>query len=89
MFAIDEHKTEFLRKKIRQMKEEEQEDVAPKTKVFDTIHTIIVVLLRVFAFFGTQYYILERTAIEPFTVWQSVVIYMGISAFISLFKKSS
>jgi hypothetical protein len=88
MFAVDEHKTEFLRKKIRQMKEEEQVDV-PKTKVLDTIHTLIVVLLRVFAFFGTQYYILERTAIEPFTVWQSVVIYMGISAFISLFKKSS
>jgi len=88
MFAVDEHKTEFLRKKIRQMKEEEQVDV-PKTKVLDTIHTIIVVLLRVFAFFGTQYYILKRTAIEPFTVWQSVVIYMGISAFISLFKKSS
>jgi hypothetical protein len=88
MFAVDERKTEFLRKKIQQMREEEQED-APKTKVFDTVHTIIVVLLRVFAFFGTQYYILERTAIEPFTVWQSVVIYMGISAFVSLFKKSS
>ena len=88
---IDKTKTEFLRKKIQQMKEEKVEEAEQtgKKKLTDLLSTVLVVLLRISFFFGAQYYVLAKLAVDPFTIWQSTVIYLGISAVVSLFKKST
>jgi hypothetical protein len=86
---IDKQKTEYLRQKIQQIKEDTNissgEEKAPERT---SLYYIILFTLRYFAFFGSQYYILERTTYKPFGLWETLVIYVSFQTFISILKKS-
>jgi hypothetical protein len=87
---IDKQKTEYLREKLQQIKENTSiptSEEKPQTTESATYY-LILFALRYFAFFGSQYYILERTAYKPFGLWESLVIYTSLQTFISIIKKS-
>jgi hypothetical protein len=84
----DIQKTELLRKRIQQLKE----DTAMGTKESrederTPFYFLTLFITRFFAFFGTQHYILIRTSYEPFGLWETFVIYLTLLTFISILKK--
>lgn len=87
---IDKQKTDFLRKKINQIKEDASIDPPSKeeTNERNSLYYLILFTLRYFAFFGSQYYIIERTDYKPFGLWESFVIYLTLLTFVSILKKT-
>ncbi len=87
---IDKQKTEYLRQKLQQIKQDTSiptgEEKTPSAE--SATYYLILFTLRYFAFFGSQYYILERTTYKPFGLWESLVIYTSLQTFISILKKS-
>lgn len=87
---IDEQKTQFLRKKINQLKEDAAINPPSEENANERsgLYYLILFILRYFAFALSQIYILERTEYRPFGLWESFVIYITILTFISIIKKS-
>ena len=85
---IDKQKTDYLRQKIQQIKEDTSvstsEEKAPERS---TIYFLTLFILRYFAFYGSQYYVLIRTTYKPFGLWETFVILSTILTFISILKK--
>lgn len=80
---VDEGKTNFLRQKIQQFKKEDS-TVESKNKKDSEAIAIIVFLLRYFSFFGAQHYIILKLSHEPFTLWESLLIYLTLSNFLTI-----
>lgn len=88
----DIQKTEFLRKKIQQLKEDTsigsnkpEESQDPDAR--NGLYYLILFSLRYFAFFGSQYYILRKTSYGPFGMLEFLVIFISFLTFVSILKK--
>lgn len=89
----DIQKTEFLRRKIQQLKEDtsigsEKPEESEDPNARSGLYYLVLFTLRYFAFFGSQHYILEKTSYGSFGLWESFLIYITLLSFISIFKKS-
>lgn len=85
---IDPIKTSQLRERLTEIREatEDTESTGEK-KATSPGMFLFIVAARIAAFHFTQLFILEKANIVPFTWWQSLIIYFGLGATISLFKK--
>jgi hypothetical protein len=85
---IDKQKTDFLRQKIQQIKEDTSvstsEEKAPERSM---VYFLSLFIIRYFTFYGSQYFVLSRTTYKPFGLWESFVIFYAILTFISILKK--
>lgn len=89
---IDKNKTDFLRKKIQEIKKEgskEESKEKSKEKSKEQLQNLLTFFLRYLVFHGAQSYVLSRTEYPPFSAWESLVILLALSNFLSVVKKDS
>jgi len=72
---IDKQKTEFLRKRIQQ---EKNESDSTETKGSSALAFLLYFIARYFAFYGAQWLILTKFGNTPFNLLETIIIYFAI-----------
>lgn len=86
---IDPIKTTQLREKLNELRGlPEDNESKDSEKVSSSGMFLFILAARIAFFHFTQLFILEKANIVPFTWWQSLIIFFGLGAAISLFKKT-
>jgi hypothetical protein len=87
---IDPVKTTQLRERLNEIRgvSEDNESVGVKKPTSPGMF-LFIIAARIAFFHFTQVFILEKAGIVPFAWWQSLVIFFGLGAAISLFKKNT
>ena len=83
---IDAEKTNSLRKKISQLKEDTI-DTTPHEKEHGFVYHLSLFATRFFAVYGAHYYLMKKFSQAPFGLWESFVIFFGFLTLMSLFIK--
>jgi len=83
---IDADKTNSLRKKISQLKEDTI-DTSPTEKDHGALYYLLLFATRFFAVYGAHYYLMKKFGKIPFSMWESFVIFFGFLTLVSLFIK--
>jgi hypothetical protein len=85
---IDAEKTNSLRKKINQLKEDTI-DTRPPEKEQGFVYHLSLFATRFFAVYGAHYYLMKKFGGVPFSIWESFVIFFGFLTLMSLFIKKN
>lgn len=83
---IDAEKTNSLRKKISQLKEDTI-DTSTNEKDHGFVYHLSLFATRFFAVYGAHYYLMKKFGQIPFSMWESFVIFFGFLTLMSLFIK--
>ena len=75
---IDKEKTDFLRKRLQQEKTGTESQLTDSVKGSNSLSFLLIVIARYFAFYGAQWLILNKMAVTPFSMLETVIIYFGI-----------
>jgi hypothetical protein len=81
---IDFEKTNALRDRLNPLKANEEGD--SKAKTAEGIYFLFIFSLKLLFFYLSQDIILEKMNIVPMLWWESIIVYFGIGAFVSIFK---
>ena len=79
---IDRQKTDFLRKRIQQEKQESTEltesEELTDTKASSSLTFLLYFIARYFAFHGAQWLVLTKGGIAPFNLLETIIIYFAV-----------
>jgi len=94
---LDPEKTNNLRKRLDAIKPgtnatveySEQEERSPEDiqKGINGWKALGYLIGKNLAFWGAQYFVLTKAHIAPFVWWESIIVFSGLTAVISQFKK--
>lgn len=83
-------RTKLIKEKLSNLKSNKSVDdstaSSQKTSAIDDFKLLIVFLIRISSVCGSLYYICIKFNVLPFSMWQSIVIYFGITSLITLFR---
>lgn len=83
---IDKKKTDFLRKKILELRETTVEKTQKLNNQQNAINVLVGFFLRYLVFYGAQHYVMIKYMQVPFTLWESLIIYLCIKSFLLTVK---
>ena len=72
---IDKQKTEFLRKRIQQ---EKNEGESIESTGSSSLSFLLYFIARYFAFYGAQWLVLTKVGTMPFNLLETTIIYFAI-----------
>lgn len=82
---IDPVKTENLREKIKKISEEASDDRVKRAE--KTITNFFYLIARIAALHFSQLIIFNQFSMPSFRWWETIILYFGLSAITSLFRK--
>ena len=77
---IDEQ-FELVRQKIQKLKEGEKSSAKDESASF-----LFSFVIKVLSIYGSQYYVLKKMHVEPFQLWETFVLILGVLSLTSLIK---
>ena len=84
---LDHAKTEILKERLNELRSSEEEKIDAKKDQLPNMF-LFILAARIVFFYFTQVFIMEKAGITPFTWWETPIIFFGLGAAISLFKKT-
>jgi hypothetical protein len=86
---IDTEKTNMLRKKIQKEKDSFITDNSNTLNYDERFAFLLVFVSRFFAFYGTQWLLMTKLNCIPFTIAESIIIYLGVITISTNFIKKN
>ena len=78
-------RTKLLKEKISSLKSADG-NATNKSSAAEDFKVLIIFVIKLLSVYGSQYFILNKIGIAPFSIWESAVIHSGIVSIVSIFK---
>jgi hypothetical protein len=79
---IDHDKSNNLRKKLQEIRNDKDEKRPIARYVGVVIGMLFILVAKFFLFYSAQEILLTRISVNPFTLWESAIVYIFIATLI-------